>query len=1047
MSTKPQEDREDADKSVPASGPPDPDDARTPEERLRGSPYEDVLRLLGDQALSGLDEGLSSSTREGMVTPRGEDTGTELGAELSTHESMVGPPTGEMESAIVSDMVLSNKYRVIRKLGEGGMASVWLVQHLGLGETRALKIIRSSIAEDPTYRERFDREARILARLKHPNAVIVYDVGVVGDVPCIAMEYLEGRTLRERLASGQPCQLPWVEWVLREVCNVLARAHDLGIVHLDLKPANIVITTDRVSGREQIKVLDFGIAMILGGEPVSSSGPAVRMDRYIGTPLYSSPEQFAIVPGVPIDHRSDLYSLGVMLYEMLTGARPFKGTSTQLSQEHAHKKPPRFAEIAPTIVVPQAVEELVLQCLEKDPNARPKSASKLADMFREAIRHAEAHHNRTGATVRFPAKVVVGVASYLSVKLGPGNGEAPEEEAGERALPGEGEAPGKERGERAFPWDDTNFFVSFMASVPGQGLLPAMVRVRISVAVENFLIGGTAETLQSKESALSAPAASGLVSLPIRFVTWLGRTLKRVAPGSVASTRHGPGILPRDKAEPRQIQEVRGSIGRSTDNAEVLVPLKGHSPEIRFTLRGIGIGPGRVMIDFAQDGRPIGSVDLASEVVASIDPQDSLNLDASASVELLLNLAAGSIPVPPDLVIKVFVHRFASQIGRLQFVVSSPLGELSDLSVMDGDYGTIDLKTDVAGWVEGHLGALAALASQTEATPDMVSRTLARVGHRLFEQLVPSDLQDLYWKIRGRNVKTVLILSDEPHIPWELIKPYRDDPVTGELVEGEFWGESYALTRWLRGRPPARRFAFNRIFALAPGPAVSPIGEAAMTRDMAPQAPLLESQAGLPPGPSAWLPISSDEELAVLRLLEASGSRVQLLRARCYEILNAFEQGDFDLLHLAAHGEFAGSSTADASSVLMEDGAFRAGDLSGTVSTALRRAAPLIFFNSCQSGRLGFSLTRLGSWGAEFVRLGCGGFVGTLWPVTDRAASVFAQAFYRSMFEGRSIGEAMLRARQQVRESHPNDPTWLAYCCFADPLARVELAARKSLEA
>jgi hypothetical protein len=222
-----------------------------------------------------------------------------------------------------------------------------------------------------------------------------------------------------------------------------------------------------------------------------------------------------------------------------------------------------------------------------------------------------------------------------------------------------------------------------------------------------------------------------------------------------------------------------------------------------------------------------------------------------------------------------------------------------------------------------------------------------------------------------------------------------------------------------------------------------------MTRDMlSPAFPIASgAEASLLREPPAWIPISGDEELAVLRLMEASGSRVQLLPGRCGEILKAFEQGDFDLLHLAAHGEFVGAASADASAVLMEDGPFRAADLSPRMATALRPAAPLIFFNSCHSGRLGFSLTRLGSWGAEFVHLGCGGFVGTMWPVTDRAASVFAQAFYRSMFEGCSIGEAMVRARKQVRERHPNDPTWLAYCCFADPLARIELPARKSLEA
>jgi CHAT domain len=239
---------------------------------------------------------------------------------------------------------------------------------------------------------------------------------------------------------------------------------------------------------------------------------------------------------------------------------------------------------------------------------------------------------------------------------------------------------------------------------------------------------------------------------------------------------------------------------------------------------------------------------------------------------------------------------------------------------------------------------------------------------------------------------------------------------------------------------------FNRVCAVAPRADRRTDRAESKTRDMTPVAPLMASQSGpssdSSDGPAFW----TDEELAVLRALETSGSRFCLLPAHCGEILRAFEQGDFDLLHLAAHGEFVGATLADASAVLMEDGPFRVADLAPSMAPALRLAAPLIFFNSCHSGRLGFSLTRLGSWGAEFVHLGCGGFVGTMWPVTDRAASVFAQAFYRSMFEGRSIGEAMVRARQRVHESHPDDPTWLAYCCFADPHARIVLPIRTSLE-
>jgi hypothetical protein len=510
-----------------------------------------------------------------------------------------------------------------------------------------------------------------------------------------------------------------------------------------------------------------------------------------------------------------------------------------------------------------------------------------------------------------------------------------------------------------------------------------------------------------------------------------------------------PSLRP-DRAPP----PVRVSVGVATENfeidgpgcAEIIVPLEGKSAVIGFDLRGLEPGPGRIMIDFAQDNRPVGSVDLFPDVVVSEVGRSTS--PAAASGGLDLDLRHEKMPLAPDLVLKVFEHRFTGQAGRLHYVVSSALQELKDLPVLDGDFGTIDLKTEVADWVQDRLSALGALAQQADATPEMVSRTLSSIGYSLFEQLLPRELQDLCWAICGRNVRTVLVLSDEPHIPWELIKPYRDNPATGEHEEGEFWGHSYALTHWLRGRPPAQRLSFNRIFALAPQTAAAsaPSGQTKPARDMVSVAPDVTSGAGPSREPCAWLRVSADEELAVLRALQAWGCRFQLLPARCSEILRAFEAGDFDLLHLVAHGEFAGARAADASAVLMEDGPFHVAELSPRMA-ALRRTAPLIFFNSCHSGRLGFSLTRLGSWGARFVHLGCGAFVGTLWPVTDRAAQAFAAAFYREMSQGQPIGEAMLRARRQVHNRFPEDPTGLAYCCFADPLARVENLAAISGEA
>jgi hypothetical protein len=475
-----------------------------------------------------------------------------------------------------------------------------------------------------------------------------------------------------------------------------------------------------------------------------------------------------------------------------------------------------------------------------------------------------------------------------------------------------------------------------------------------------------------------------------------------------------------------------------TGRAELIAPPEGFSNTVQFSLRGVEVGPGRVMIDFAQGGRPIGSVDLTPEVIATIDPEVRSRPAASPAGALTLQLATGPIPPPPDVVIKVLEYRLTGHAGRLQFFLSSTHRALSDLPVLDGDLGTLDLRAEIVDWVGDQLREVGAVAEQPDITAEETERILARIGCNLFQQLLPPQLQTLCWTFRERGVRAMMVLSDEPHIPWELIKPYRDNPQTGDFEEDEFWGHSYALTHWLRGRPPVQRLSFNRICALAAKVDRSQVGRPSTVRDMAPLVPAPESVCEISPeGPAIPL-MPIDEEMEVLRSLESSGSRVRSIPARRRELLGVLEQGEFDLLHLITDGDFAGPSKADASALQVEDGALLVAEVSPRMAAALRRAAPLIFFNSCHTARIGFSLTRLGAWGAEFVHSGCGGFVGTLWPVTDTAALAFAKAFYRGMCQGLPIGQAMLAARQWVRDRYPNDPTWLAYCCFADPMARVE---------
>jgi hypothetical protein len=524
------------------------------------------------------------------------------------------------------------------------------------------------------------------------------------------------------------------------------------------------------------------------------------------------------------------------------------------------------------------------------------------------------------------------------------------------------------------------------------------------------------------------------------------------------------------------------------NRAEIIVPMTGKSPAVSFGLRALEVGPGRIMVDFSQEGRPVGSVDLTPEVVAdlaAVRPSSGL---APTSDELSLSLGLGSAPTPPDVVLKVFEHRLAGHPGRLQFVLSSGHPALADLPVLDGDLGTLDLRTDVASWVEGQLRTVGALAVDAEIAAEDAARTLAGVGFNLYQHLLPPAVQELSWTLRRRGVKTLMILSDDPHIPWELIKPFRADPVTAAIIsEDDFWGESYALAHWLRGRPPVPRLSITRVLGVAvasAGPAPgsiqrsesrSPGSQTATTRDMVriettstrtdtpaesavtgpvqPQPAALGGRPGQDVGVAVLASIhgiegfwsgsgplaAGDEELGLLRALEALGARVDRLPALRRDLRKAFEEGSFDLLHLVSHGSFGGAADGDATAVFLDDGVFTAAELSPLMAGALRRKAPLVIFNTCHCGRLGFSLTRLGSWGAHLVQLGCGGFVGALWPVSDRAALAFAQAFYGQLARGCPLGEAVRLARLRVREQYPGDPTWLAYCCFADPMAQVLL--------
>jgi eukaryotic-like serine/threonine-protein kinase len=276
--------------------------------------------------------------------------------------------------------IFLGRYEAVRLLGEGGMGKVYLARQLDLGRQVVIKVMHDHVAAEPKFRDRFQRETLLMARFAHPYAVTLYDASLT-DGPCIVMEFIRGVNLETLLQKNVRFTPARVGRLISQLCEVLQAAHDQGLIHRDLKPANLMIV-DPDSPREKIKVMDFGLAKLVDAE-AEGGYRASSAEFAVGTPGYICPEQ---VKGDPVDHRGDLYSVGVMMYELLTGRLPFVGPSSMdLMLAHATEMPPRFAGLKLPVVIPEAVEAVVFLCLEKNPEDRPQTARELAELFETAL--------------------------------------------------------------------------------------------------------------------------------------------------------------------------------------------------------------------------------------------------------------------------------------------------------------------------------------------------------------------------------------------------------------------------------------------------------------------------------------------------------------------------------------------------------------------------------------------------------------------------------------------------------------------------------------
>ena len=264
--------------------------------------------------------------------------------------------------------VFSNRYRIEREIAHGGMAEVYLARDQSLDRLVALKALFPEYAREPSFVERFRREAQAAANLNHPNIVAIYDWGQEDGTYFIVMEYVEGRSLRDLIRSEGPLDPGQAADITAEIASALAFAHRSGVVHRDVKPGNVLLTQ---SGT--VKVTDFGIARAGTSDGLTQTGSVM------GTATYFSPEQ---AQGLAVDGRSDVYSVGVVLYELVCGVAPFVGDSpVSVAYKHVREEPIPPSRRNPD--VPPALEQIIMSALAKDPDHRYQSADDLrADLLR-----------------------------------------------------------------------------------------------------------------------------------------------------------------------------------------------------------------------------------------------------------------------------------------------------------------------------------------------------------------------------------------------------------------------------------------------------------------------------------------------------------------------------------------------------------------------------------------------------------------------------------------------------------------------------------------
>jgi eukaryotic-like serine/threonine-protein kinase len=277
--------------------------------------------------------------------------------------------------------VLDGRYQLQSPLGTGTVGEVYRAEHLWMHKTVAIKLLRPEVTSSEEAVKRFAREARLASLIEDPHCVSVYDFAQTPNgIYYLAMEYLEGESLFALLRRQRRLPIDLARSLFLQILDALSAAHKLDIIHRDMKPENVMLL-DRGEKHPFVKILDFGIAKT-AAPPEGGDGIVTRVGFTVGTPEYMSPEQ---ATAVDVDARADLYSTGIMLFECLTGKRPFTGSQVEVATAHVFKAPPKPSDLAPELTEHPELEAVILRAIEKEPAKRFSSAAEFADALRAAL--------------------------------------------------------------------------------------------------------------------------------------------------------------------------------------------------------------------------------------------------------------------------------------------------------------------------------------------------------------------------------------------------------------------------------------------------------------------------------------------------------------------------------------------------------------------------------------------------------------------------------------------------------------------------------------